>query len=61
MTACIPIYGTNLSRKERVDALGALIFLTQKRDGKVRARKCTGRRRQRGTITKADAASPTVS
>ena len=62
MTRFTSIDGTKLSRKERSDALGALIFLTQKRDGNVKSRKRTDGRGQHGTITKVvEDASPTVS
>ena len=55
MTTFVPIDGTKLSRKERTDALGALMFITQKRDGTVKAKdKCADGGGQRGTISNAE-------
>ena len=61
MTTLAPIYGTKLSRQERTNALVVLMFLSQKRDGKVKARKCADGRKKYSTITKVEATSPTFS
>ena len=45
MTFFVPIDGTKLSRKERTDALEALVFITQHRDGALKARKYVDGRR----------------
>lgn len=61
MEAYTPIDAASLSDGEKQDAINQLMFLTQKRCGKVKARSCADGRKQRGYISKADAYSPTVS
>ena len=48
----VPVDGTKLPRQERAEALGALMFLTQKRDGNTKARKYAYGMKQHGTINK---------
>ena len=45
-----PINIDELSHKERRDAMDALIFITEKRSGKVKARTVADGRKQRGYI-----------
>ena len=61
MTAFVPMDGTMLSRKEQTYALGVLMFITQKRDGIVKTRKCADGRGQCGTISKEEAMLPPCS
>jgi Reverse transcriptase (RNA-dependent DNA polymerase) len=56
-----PIDASSLSREDRERALAYLMFLKQKRDGKVKGRGCADGRKQRQIINKEDASSPTVS
>ena len=60
MKTFIPIYGNKLTKKEQLGAPGSLLFLTEKRDGKIKAIKCDDRINQCKTIKKEDEASPTV-
>ena len=46
---------------ERRKAIESLIFITEKRDGKIKARHCANGRPQRQWIDREDASSPTVS
>ena len=56
-----PIKLEDLSLKEKQKAMNSLIFLTEKRDGTIKARACANGSVQRKYIHKEDAASPTVS
>ena len=49
-----------LSREERARALPSLIFIKEKRDGKLKGRSCADGSGQREYISKEEAASPTV-
>ena len=55
-----PIDPKNLSPSERKRAMESLIFLTQKRDGQIKARTCANGSIQRDYMTKEDSASPTT-
>ena len=56
----IPRDPTTLTRKERVTALSTVVFMKEKRDGKLKTRSCVNGSSQREYIKKEDAASPTV-
>jgi hypothetical protein len=51
---------TTLTRHDRRNALSSLMFLTEKRDGVVKARTCANGSTQRQHIAKEEATSPTV-
>ena len=55
-----PIDVNLLAPEERKKALESLIFLTEKRDGRAKARTCADGRKQRLWMDKNEAASPTV-
>ena len=55
-----PIHASELSNEEKRRALESLIFLAEKRDGRIKGRACADGRKQRLWIDKDDAASPTV-
>jgi hypothetical protein len=55
-----PVHAHELTRQQRIDALSSLIFLTQKRDGRVKGRTCINGSKQRRWISKDAAVSPTV-
>ena len=52
---------TKISREERMHALLSLLFLKEKRTGKIKGRACINGAPQRAYISKEEAASPTVS
>ncbi|MGL4350555.1 MAG: reverse transcriptase domain-containing protein, partial [Plesiomonas shigelloides] len=56
-----PVDGKKLSWEEKRKALPYLMFLKDKRDGKVKARGCADGRKQRVYTAKEEASSPTVS
>eukprot|EP00804_Cyclotella_cryptica_P010749 CCRYP_005527-RA/>CCRYP_005527-RA protein AED:0.26 eAED:0.17 QI:0/0/0/1/1/1/3/0/840 len=56
-----PVHAHELTREQRVQDLSSLMFLTQKRDGRIKERTCANGSKQRGYIEKESAASPTVS
>ena len=56
-----PIHPDKLSPSERKKVLESLIFLVEKRDGRIKARTCANGSVQRVYMDKEDAASPTVS
>ena len=56
-----PIDVTKLSREEKSKALESLIFLTEKRDGRIKGRACANGSEQRQWMSKDESASPTVS
>ena len=62
METYIPIDSRSLSLLERKQALNALLFLTQKRDGTIKARKCADGSKQRFNegYVKSDGSAPTV-
>eukprot|EP00957_Ditylum_brightwellii_P010809 819479-Ditylum_brightwellii.AAC.1 len=49
-----------LSKKDKREALRAIMFLKEKRCGRIKGRTCADGRSQRSTIPKEDAASPIV-
>ena len=55
-----PIYASDLSDEEKAAALESLMFLKEKRDGKIKGRTCADGRKQRETSEKQDVTSPTV-
>ena len=55
-----PLYADKLSNEDKSKALISLIFLKEKRDGKIKARSCTNGSVQREHVAKEDAAAPTV-
>ena len=60
MDTWLPEYPTMLSRAEKVKALSSLMFLKEKRNGKVKGIVCMNGSPQRSYISKEDAYSPTV-
>jgi hypothetical protein len=56
-----PVLPSGLNREEQKQALESLLFLKEKRDGKLKGRACADGRKQRAYIPKEEAASPTVS
>ena len=52
---------TKLTRDDRTKALLLLLFLKEKRCGKIKGRACMNGAPQRAYIPKEDAASPTIS
>ena len=50
----------NLTRKQKSEALRYLMYLNRKKTGRVKARGCADGRKQRTTMTKDEASSPTV-
>jgi hypothetical protein len=61
MDTWTPLDPSKLSREEKMKALSSLMFLKEKRCGKVKGRACINGAPQRAYITKEEAASPTVS
>lgn len=55
-----PIHPSTLSREQRRKVLRYLMFLKQKRSGKIKGRGCADGRKQRLYTNKEDASSPTV-
>ena len=58
---CEPVHATSLSCEQKHKALGYLMFLKQKRCGRIKGRGCADGRKQRVWTNKEDATSPTVS
>jgi hypothetical protein len=56
-----PKHWHGLTKKQKEQVLESHIFVEQKRDGKIKARKVIGGNKQRNYITKEDVSSPTVS
>ena len=56
-----PIHVSNLTPEERKRALESLIFLVEKRDGRIKSRHCANGSTQREYVEREEAASPTVS
>ena len=50
----------NLSKKQKSEALRYLMYLNMKKTGRLKARGCTDGRKQRSTMSKDEASSPTV-
>jgi hypothetical protein len=55
-----PVNINDYSEKERRQAMNSLIFLTEKRDGRIKGRTCADGSKQRAWISKDEASSPTV-
>ena len=55
-----PIHQSELTESEKKKAMNSLIFLTEKRDGTIKARACANGSTQRNYIKKDEATSPTV-
>ena len=60
MATYTPVHAHELTREQRVQALSSLMFLTQKRDGKIKGRACANGSKQREYINKESATLPTV-
>ena len=59
-TAFAPIYVNELSQRERHRAMESLLFLVEKRDGRLKARNCANGSTQREFMGKEESTSPTV-
>jgi len=55
-----PKHWYELTKEERADALKYLMYLKEKRDGRIKGRGCADGRKQRAYIPKAEASSPTA-
>ena len=55
-----PVHWKDLDQDQRKQVLESHVFLKQKRDGSIKARKVAGGNKQRDYISKEDASSPTV-
>ena len=55
-----PVHANELSHEQRKASLQYLMFLKQKRCGKIKGRGCADGRKQRATTKKEDASSPTM-
>ena len=55
-----PVHIKDLTPAQRKKAMESLIFLTEKRDGRIKARTCANGSKQRLWMSKDEAASPTV-
>ena len=58
---CEPVHVKALSSKQKNKALGYLMFLKQKRCGRIKGRGCADVQKQQVWTNKEDATSPTVS
>lgn len=56
----IPIHAHELTEEQRLQALASLIFITEKRCGRIKTRACVNGSTQRDYIPKETTASPTV-
>ena len=56
----IPMYASALTEEEKKRAIPLLMFVTEKRCGTVKARKCANGSKQREYIKTEDSSSPTV-
>lgn len=61
LNAFVPLDASTLTYDQRKHALASLIFLTEKRDGTVKARACANGAPQREHMAKEEVTSPTVS
>ena len=59
-TAFTPLHPEEMTAAEHHKTLESLIFLVQKRDGRIKARTCANGSVQRGWMSKKEAASPTA-
>jgi Reverse transcriptase (RNA-dependent DNA polymerase) len=55
-----PIMASELTYDQKCQALSYLMFLKEKRSGKIKGRGCADGRKQRSTLSKDDVSSPTV-
>eukprot|EP00957_Ditylum_brightwellii_P180301 13735093-Ditylum_brightwellii.AAC.1 len=55
-----PLQANDLTKEQKQEALRAIMFLKEKRCGRIKGQTCADGRKQRGQIPKEDAASPTV-
>ena len=55
-----PVYWKQLSREQKRQDLESLIFIKQKRCGRLKGRTCADGRKQRDKFTKEETSSPTV-
>ena len=55
-----PIHVSSMTKTERAKALESLIFLVEKKDGKIKARHCANGSKQRDWMKSEEAMSPTV-
>jgi hypothetical protein len=60
LTTYTPVHAHELTAEQRKEALASLIFITEKRCGRVKSRACVNGNPQREYIPKETAASPTV-
>ena len=60
MNTFTPVDGSHFRKDEKKYASTSLMFLTKKRDGKIKGRACSDVRDQRGNFEKEDAAYLTV-
>ena len=56
-----PIAGNEMTREEKMVCLQYLMFLKQKRSGKIKGRGCADGRKQREFTTKEESSEPTIS
>ena len=56
----VPVHAHELTADQRKQALASLIFITEKRCGRIKTRACANGSTQRGYIPKETTASPTV-
>ena len=61
MSVFKPVDPASLSGEDKKAALASLLFLKEKRDGRIKARACADGRKQLETMSQEEAASPTVS
>ena len=63
METYVPMDPDKMTRQQKAEALNSLIFLTKKRDGRIKSRSCAdgSTQRRRPGYKKEDSASPTVS
>ena len=60
METFTPVHAHELMAEQRKEALSSLIFLKEKRNGKIKGRSCADRRPQQKVFKKEEVASPTV-
>ena len=63
MKTYVPMDPDKMTRQQKAEALNSLMFLVEKRDGRIKLRACTNRsaQKRRPGYKKEDSASPTVS
>ena len=60
MVTFIPVHAHELTQEQQKQALASLMFMTEKRCGRVKSRACANGIKQQQWIRKEDAMSPTV-